>query len=211
MMAHLYNLSLTLQRWLNVTTAGNFLALLAMRLYLAPIFWMAGMNKWHHIDSTIAWFGNTQSGLGFPFPTQLAYMATFAELIGAVCLVLGLAVRWISIPLMIVMLVAAFGVHWEHGWDVIAEEGTAAATRLTQFLEWVKVEHPARFQSITELGRPVILNNGIEFAITYFIMLFTLFFYGAGRYVSLDYWYNQYLLRYKYATTTQDFTQGFQD
>jgi putative oxidoreductase len=33
-----------------------------------------------------------------------------------------------------------------------------------------------------------VLNNGIEFAATYFIMLLALFFIGAGRYVSLDYW-----------------------
>ncbi|HEX5635541.1 MAG TPA: DoxX family protein, partial [Gammaproteobacteria bacterium] len=30
--------------------------------------------------------------------------------------------------------------------------------------------------------------NGIEFAATYLIMLLVLFFYGAGRYVSADYW-----------------------
>jgi len=32
------------------------------------------------------------------------------------------------------------------------------------------------------------LNNGIEFAATYFIMLLALFFTGAGRYASVDYW-----------------------
>ena len=34
----------------------------------------------------------------------------------------------------------------------------------------------------------MVLNNGIEFAATYFIMLLVLFFNGAGRLVSLDYW-----------------------
>lgn len=34
----------------------------------------------------------------------------------------------------------------------------------------------------------MILNNGIEFAATYFIMLLTLFFIGGGRYLSLDWW-----------------------
>ncbi|MEF1306676.1 AraC family transcriptional regulator, partial [Vibrio owensii] len=33
-----------------------------------------------------------------------------------------------------------------------------------------------------------MLNNGMEFAATYFVMLLVLFFYGGGRYVSLDYW-----------------------
>ena len=34
----------------------------------------------------------------------------------------------------------------------------------------------------------VVLNNGIEFAATYFIMLLALFFIGAGRYLGLAYW-----------------------
>jgi len=41
---------------------------------------------------------------------------------------------------------------------------------------------------LTEHGSLVMLNNGIEFAATYFIMLLSLFFTGAGRYVSIDYW-----------------------
>ena len=41
---------------------------------------------------------------------------------------------------------------------------------------------------LTEHGSLVMLNNGIEFAATYFIMLLSLFFTGAGRWVSLDAW-----------------------
>jgi putative oxidoreductase len=33
-----------------------------------------------------------------------------------------------------------------------------------------------------------VLNNGIEFAATYFIMLLALFFLGGGKYISADYW-----------------------
>jgi uncharacterized membrane protein YphA (DoxX/SURF4 family) len=44
---------------------------------------------------------------------------------------------------------------------------------------------------LTEHGSVVILNNGIEFAATYFVMLLVLFFYGAGRYVSADHWIKQ--------------------
>ncbi|MFT6372751.1 MAG: hypothetical protein ACJAZT_001505 [Gammaproteobacteria bacterium] len=40
----------------------------------------------------------------------------------------------------------------------------------------------------TSSRKLVILNNGIEFSTTYFIMLFALFFGGAGRYVSINYW-----------------------
>jgi putative oxidoreductase len=36
------------------------------------------------------------------------------------------------------------------------------------------------------------LNNGIEFGVTYLIMLLSLFFTGAGKFVSLDYWISKY-------------------
>ena len=41
---------------------------------------------------------------------------------------------------------------------------------------------------LTGKGNFVILNNGIEFSITYLVMLVALFFSGGGRYVSVDYW-----------------------
>jgi uncharacterized membrane protein YphA (DoxX/SURF4 family) len=41
---------------------------------------------------------------------------------------------------------------------------------------------------LTEKGSLVVLNNGIEFGVTYLIMLVSLFFTGGGRYVSLDYY-----------------------
>jgi uncharacterized membrane protein YphA (DoxX/SURF4 family) len=47
---------------------------------------------------------------------------------------------------------------------------------------------------LTSSGNLVILNNGIEFAATYFIMLLALFFTGAGRYASVDYWIRRKLI-----------------
>lgn len=44
-----------------------FTAPLLMRLFLAPVFWMAGTNKINHIDSTIAWLGNSEGGLACHF------------------------------------------------------------------------------------------------------------------------------------------------
>jgi len=65
-------------------------------------------RKMAHIDSTVSWF---EQGLGLPFPELLAWLATLTEVIGAVLLLIGFATRWISIPLMITMLVAAFTEH----------------------------------------------------------------------------------------------------
>ena len=47
-------------------------------------------------------------------------------------------------------------------------------------------EH-GNYDWLTEKGGFVILNNGIEFGVTYLIMLLSLLFTGGGRYVSLDY------------------------
>jgi len=41
---------------------------------------------------------------------------------------------------------------------------------------------------LAEKGSLVVLNNGIEFAVTYLVMLLSLFFTGGGRFVSVDYY-----------------------
>ena len=171
-----------------------FLAPLLLRLYLAPIFWMAGTRKFAAFDDTVEWFGNPDWGLGLPFPMLMALLAAATELVGAVLLVLGLAVRWISLPLMVTMLVALFVVHWDYGWLAIAEgQGVfatdrtqAAVAQLAQAKELLR-EH-GDYAALTEHGSLVVLNNGIEFAATYFVMLLSLFFTGAGRWLSVDGW-----------------------
>jgi uncharacterized membrane protein YphA (DoxX/SURF4 family) len=184
-----------LQSWLDRTKVVDFLAPLALRLYLTPIFYMAGSSKLSSFEDTAAWFGNPDWGLGLPFPKLLTFMAMSTELAGAVMLLFGLGVRWISIPLMITMLVAVFAVHWQHGWQAIADtkfclfncaDAQAASERLDRAKDILR-EH-GNYDWLTEQGGIVILNNGIEFAATYFFMLLVLFFIGSGRYVSVDYW-----------------------
>jgi uncharacterized membrane protein YphA (DoxX/SURF4 family) len=162
------------------------LAPLAIRLYLVPVFWMAGSQKIAGMDSTIEWFGNPDWGLGLPFPSLLAHLAAYTEAAGAVLLLVGLATRWISIPLMVTMLVAIFTVHWDNGWAAIADSGAEdVAVRLGAARELLQ-EH-GNYTWLTEKGSFVILNNGIEFGVTYLLMLLGLLFTGGGRYVSLDY------------------------
>lgn len=180
------------QTLLNKSRALDFLAPLALRLYLVPIFWMAGTKKMGNMDSTISWFGNADWGLGLPFPTLLTWAATLTEVVGAVALLIGLGVRWVSIPLMITMVVAAVTVHLQNGWLAIAEgsgffasERTMGAVDRLDRAKDILREH-GNYGWLTENGNFVILNNGIEFAATYFIMLAVLFFYGPGK-ASLDY------------------------
>lgn len=184
-----------LQRMLDTTRGLDFLAPLALRLYLAPVFWMAGNKKLADFDSTVHWFGDPDWGLGLPFPGLLAFLAAGTEVLGAILLVIGLGVRWISLPLMVTMVVAAVTVHWQNGWLAIAEgtgsffanDRTLGAIERLDRAKDILREH-GDYAWLTENGSLVILNNGIEFAATYFMMLLALFFIGAGRYLSVDFW-----------------------
>lgn len=190
-----------LQGLLDKTRAVDFLAPLLLRLYLAPVFWIAANNKWNPFDAdsslenTINWFGNPDWGLGLPFPEVMAYMAWGAEYFGAIALILGIAVRWAAIPLMFTMIVAATTVHWHNGWQAIhdkmspfaADNVDGAIERLDKARSILQ-EH-GNYSWLTETGNFVVLNNGIEFAATYFVMLLALFFMGAGKYFSVDYWF----------------------
>ncbi|MFV1997833.1 MAG: DoxX family protein [Acidiferrobacterales bacterium] len=194
------NILFKAQELLDKTREADFLAPLALRLYLAPVFLMAGVNKFNGFENTAAWFGNPDWGLGLPFPELLAFLATSTELAGAAMLLLGFGVRWISVPLMFTMLVASITVHWQHGWLAIADGsmwlfGSERVTGGLERLDKAKeiLNEYGNYDWITENGSIVMLNNGIEFAATYFIMLLVLFFIGSGRYVSIDYWIAKYI------------------
>jgi putative oxidoreductase len=187
----------TIKHALDTTRAIDWIAPLALRAYLAPVFWMAGMNKLADFQGTVDWFG--ADGLGLPFPQVMATLATGAELGGAVSLALGLGLRWLCIPMMVTMIVAMATVHWQNGWLAIAEDmgpfanhrTMAAAEQLAKAKE-ILMQH-GDYDQLTEYGSLAILNNGIEFAVTYFVMLLTLFFSGAGRWISLDFWIARWL------------------
>jgi uncharacterized membrane protein YphA (DoxX/SURF4 family) len=168
----------------------DFLPLLAIRLYLLPIFYIGAHAKLTGFPGLVEWFGNpaSQGGLGMPLPLLMAILATAAETAGVVCLALGLCTRLISIPLIVTMTVAGLTVHWSHGWAAIAGKEMESTMRMNTFMEWLAQNFPGRFNYITQLGDPIILNNGIEFTVTYVIMMTALFCFGGGRFVSLDYW-----------------------
>ncbi|MGB1091289.1 MAG: DoxX family protein [Oceanobacter sp.] len=180
----------------NCTRHLDFIAPLALRVYLAAVFWMAGMNKVSDFDNVILWFGNEEWGLGLPFPALMATLATGAEVVGAIFLLVGFATRYICVPLMVTMIVAAVSVHWDYGWQAVADlksPGVSEATHeAVERLERARsiLREYGNYEWLTANGRfsYVISNNGIEWAATYFIMLLVLFFQGAGRYLSVDYW-----------------------
>ena len=179
---------------LNKSQKLDFLAPLLLRMYLVPVFWMAGSKKVEGFDGIVEWFGNSDWGLGLPFPFLMALLATATEFFGAIALFFGVAVRWFSIPLMITMVVAAGAVHWDNGWQAItdpsapfANERVIDGANKLAIIKDVLQEH-TNYDYITSSGSVVMLNNGIEFSMTYFVMLLALLFMGAGRYISIDYW-----------------------
>ena len=166
----------------------DFTAPLLIRIYLAPIFIIAGWGKLSDLDSTAYYFGEF---LGMPLPELMAFLAGATEFFGGIAILIGLATRWFSIPLMFTMIVAAATAHWGNGWHALPE------TTLTVPWEWrtdlideaVKrkdiarnlLEQHGNYEWLTEAGSFTVLKNGIEFAATYFIMLLPLLFFGAGR------------------------------
>jgi putative oxidoreductase len=88
-------------------------ALLAARLTLAYGFYDPAMKKWSDIGNVAQWF----ESIGIPMPMLNAYMAATTELLGVILLTLGLLTRLISLPLMVVMVVAIFTVHIGNGFS----------------------------------------------------------------------------------------------
>ena len=199
----IYALSEKYQKFCSIIKQGDGIAALALRLYLVPIFWMAGTNKLAHFQQTVEWFGNTDWGLGLPFPMLLATLATSAEIMGAILLAVGLLTRFISIPLIITMLVALVTVHLPNGWQAIADPNapfaSAQVIASNEKLEKARqiLETYGNYDWLTSSGSFVILNNGIEFAVTYLVMLLALLILGGGRYLSLDYWVKCLFLKVK--------------
>jgi putative oxidoreductase len=88
-------------------------SLLVARLLVAYGFYEPAMMKWNDMKSVAEWFGS----MGIPFPTLNAYMAASTEITGVVLLTLGLFTRLISIPMIIIMIVAIVTVHLHNGFS----------------------------------------------------------------------------------------------
>ena len=93
-----------------VSSLGD-LPLLFFRVILVIGFYSPAMMKLKNVMGIAEWF----AGMGYPLPVISAYLATVTEVLGVVLLALGLGVRFISVPLIFVMLVAIVTVHASDG------------------------------------------------------------------------------------------------
>ncbi len=144
---------------------GSFLPQLGLRAILAYEFWKAGYTKFTGEN----WFVHIQDKFPFPFdqiPVELSWaLATWTEMLGAVALLLGLATRFFSFSLIILLLVAIIGAH------------------LPDATEWSSLKE---LWEIAYHHRPMRNGNyGFELPLLYLLMLLPLFFQGAGK-LSLD-------------------------
>lgn len=102
---------------------GDYLAPLGLRLVLAYEFWESGVMKLDAngpLGPAPGWF----AGLEYPFPFNILpdalnwLIAMWAELVGAVLLLVGLATRPAALVLIILDIVAWTSVHAGNGYNV---------------------------------------------------------------------------------------------
>jgi len=140
--------------------AGDWVALLPIRFLMAYEFYHAGIGKFHGTN----WFASIQDNFLFPFnviPVEISWaMATWTEILGGLCLFVGLFTRFWAISLIIVTIVAISGVHWPDHYGSLAELWKGYA--------------------ITDKG-----FGNYRIPLLFMAMLFPLIFSGAGKF-SLD-------------------------
>ena len=83
--------------------------LLALRLYFGYGFMKAGLGKLQDVPTTAGFF----TDWGVPLPTLSVYLAGTTEAVGGLLLLLGVASRVVTIPLICTMLVAYATAHRE--------------------------------------------------------------------------------------------------
>ena len=90
----------------------DFVPLLLLRLYLFYVLWFAGVGKIDSFDKFSGYLGT----LGVPLPDIFTWLVIITEAGGAALLLVGLFVRWATIPLLFVMFFAGYLVHYQNGW-----------------------------------------------------------------------------------------------
>ena len=150
--------------------AGDWIALLPIRLLMAYEFGSAGLRKFNASDAlwgdVPGWFVNSLEK--FPFPISLFsasfnwFMVTWVEILGGFALAIGLFTRFWAFSLVVVTWVAILGVHWPESWSSLAELWKGYA----------------------------ISNDGFgnyRLPLLFLTMLIPLVFAGAGK-LSVDHW-----------------------
>ena len=97
-----------IERCKNILLKLSWVPALITRISVGWIFVESGWGKLHNLEKVIGFF----TDLGIPFPTAQAPMVAGIEFIGGLMLIVGLATRIVSVPLMGIMSVAIITAKW---------------------------------------------------------------------------------------------------
>jgi putative oxidoreductase len=107
-----------------VRPAGPRWALVPLRLVVGFGF---AAHGWAKLARGPGSFAVVLHAMGVPAPGLLAWATTLLELLGGVAVMLGAFVVPISLPLVVVMATAIFGVHLRYGYSSIRLQGFGPA------------------------------------------------------------------------------------
>jgi putative oxidoreductase len=130
---------------------------LPLRLVIGYGFMAHG---WAKLSRGPAEFARLLEQIGTPLPGVMAWVSTFTEILGGLAILAGAFVAAVSLPLIVMMLVAMFTVHLRYGFSAINTVG-------------LTVDGP-------QFGPP-----GIEVNLLYIACLLALILGGAGPF-SID-------------------------
>jgi putative oxidoreductase len=128
---------------LSLTAALAFLAPLMTRIVLGYGFFLTGRGKWQNFDNTVQFF----TSLGIPFPQANAGFIATLELVGGLCLIVGLLTRLMSAGLastMIVALLTADKADFLESWSTTSDKSPwdVSSLVLLLFLSWLVLYGP---------------------------------------------------------------------
>ena len=154
------------KEFVRLSEYGKSVSLLFVRLMLAYTFFEPAKMKWNDIGAVAQWF----EYMGIPLPTLNAYLAASTEAAGVVLLTFGLFTRIISIPLIVVLIVAIVTVHGVNGFAMVQ-----AGSEIVD--PWIN--------GVQMTGTIVTLQNGYEMPLYFILFLLVLVTQGGGKF-SLD-------------------------
>jgi putative oxidoreductase len=83
-------------------------------------------HGWAKLSRGPAGFARLLEQIGAPLPEVTAWVSTFSEILGGLAILAGAFVAAVSIPLIVIMLVAMFTVHLRYGFSAINTIGLTA-------------------------------------------------------------------------------------
>src|SRR5260370_14141548 len=76
-------------------------------------------HGWAKLSRGPSGFAKLLTQIGAPVPETTAWVSTFVELLGGLAILVGAFVEFLSVPLIVMMLVAMFTVHLKYGFSSI--------------------------------------------------------------------------------------------